>query len=113
MHQEGRFASMLRTELGLNNYLTKIFDKSFLRVKGKLSYVNKVPFHVGDITANIVGEPGSFSVTSFTETQNLVSPSIEFVYRANSGGYFTLSYDGEFGSGYFYNQFSLKIGKYF
>lgn len=113
MHQEGRFASMLRTEVGLNNYVTKIFRDGFFRWKGKFSYVNKVPFHVGDITAHIVGEVGSFSVTSFSETQNLFSPSMELIYRANSGGYLTLSYDGEFGSGYSYNQFSLKLGKYF
>ena len=113
MHQNERFASMLRTELGLHHYLTLILNSGFIRFKGKLSYVNKVPFDVGNITAHIVGEPGSFTVASLTQTQNLVSPSIEIVYKAHSGGYFTLLYDGEFGSGYFYNQFSLKAGKYF
>jgi hypothetical protein len=101
---------MLRFETGLNGYNTTTYSWGTLIARGKLSYVYKNPHHVGNLNAAIVGAPSSFAVEAFTASQSLISPAIELFWQANWNGFGSISYDGEFGSGYYSNQFYGKIG---
>lgn len=112
MNQKSHLSSMLRSEAGLSAYYEDLYDWGVCVFNGKLSYVNKAPFNTGRISAFIVGAPGSFTVTSFT-TQNLVSPGAQVFIKGNNNIYGSLTYDGEFGSGYIFNQVVGTIGKTF
>jgi len=113
MHQKSQTSSMLRSEVGVNGYENFYSDNGFFIFREKLSYVNKAPFHTGRITANVVGAPGSFAVESFTSTQNLFSWTLEGYCQKKNGSYFSLSYDGEWGSGYFLQLGTVEVGRYF
>jgi hypothetical protein len=114
MHQRSRFSSMLRSEVGINQYIRHTFDSRVVfDTRIKLSYVNEQPFHTGRTTSNIVGMPGSFSVNSFTAALNLISPSVEFSWKNKKGGHFSIAYDGEFGAGAISNEILARAGIYF
>ncbi len=104
---------MLRFETGLNGYNTTTFSSGVLIARAKLSYVYKKPHHVGTLNAAIVGAPISFFVEAFSADQSLVSPAAELFWQTNWNGYGSISYDGEFGSGYTSNQFYGKLGYFF
>jgi outer membrane autotransporter protein len=110
MKVSSRTSWMLRFETGLNGYKTTTYDWGIFIAQAKLSYVYKKPHHVGHIHAAIVSAPASFAVEAFTTNQSLVSPAIELFWQANWNGYGSISYDGEFGSGYSSNQFYGKVG---
>lgn len=101
---------MLRLETGLNGYETITYDWGIFIARAKLSYVYKNPHNVGHLNAAILTAPASFTVEAFTSTQNLVSPALELFCQTNWNGYGSISYQGEFGSGYASNQFYGKIG---
>lgn len=105
-----RTSWMLRFETGLNGYITATYSWGIFIAQGKLSYVYKKPHNVGHLNAAIVNAPASFVVEAFTAEQSLISPAIELFWQTNWNGYGSLSYDGEFGSGYASNQFYGKIG---
>lgn len=110
MRVSSRTSSMFRLETGLNGYKTTTYSWGIFIAQAKLSYVYKKPHHVGRLTAAIVSAPASFVVEAFTAQQNLISPAIELFFQANSNVFGSISYDGEFGSGYKSNQFYGKIG---
>lgn len=113
MTYPNRRSWMLRTEAGFNGYVTRSYQGGVFIARGKVSYVYKKPHHVGQVNAAIVGAPGSFTVESFTSAQNLVSPSLELFWQSKWGGYLSVTYDGEYGSGYTSNQFYGTLGIYF
>jgi uncharacterized protein with beta-barrel porin domain len=113
MRVPGSISSMLRSEVGLNSYQTRHGDWGLCIVKESLSYVNKVPFSTGKTPAAIIGASGNFTVENFTATQNLISPSAEIFFSSRKGAFISVSYEGEFGSGYRTNQILLRIGHYF
>ena len=110
MNVSSRTSWMLRCETGLNGYKTNSYSWGIFIVQAKLSYVYKKPHDVGHLNAAIINAPTSFTVETFTASQNLVSPALELFWQANWNGYGSISYDGEFGSGYASNQFYAKIG---
>lgn len=110
MQFPSRTSWMLRFETGLNGYNTATYDWGVFIVQAKLSYVYKKPHHVGHLNAAIVSAPASFVVEAFTTEQHLFSPAIELFWQTNGNVYGSISYDGEFGSGYNSNQFYGKIG---
>lgn len=110
MEISSRSSWMLRFETGLNGYKTNVCNWGIFIVRAKLSYVYKKPHHVGHLHAAIVNAPGSFIVEAFTSTQSLVSPALELFWQTHANVYGSVSYDGEFGSGYRSNQFYGKIG---
>jgi hypothetical protein len=65
------------------------------------------------MTSAIVGAVGTFSNDSFTTAQNLFAPAFEVFFRGKHGTFFSLIYQGEFGSGYITNEALLRLGKYF
>ena len=113
MRYKSRFSSMLRTEIGFNNYFSWIFSWGEFIFRDKVSYVNKAPFSVGLVNAAILGAPNFFTVDAFSNNQNLVSPSLEFAWKGNDNYYGSLYYEGEFGSGYISNELIGRIGVYF
>ncbi len=110
MKISSRTSWMLRFETGLNGYNTTTYNWGTFIAQAKLSYVYKKPHNVGQVNAAIVSAPTSFVVESFTSAQSLFSPAIELFWQTNWNGYGSISYDGEFGSGYSSNQFYGKIG---
>ncbi len=116
MQQTASWSELLRTELGLHAYelwTTSVGDFIF---RETLSYVNKQPFHIGKINANIVGFPPGFTVDSFYNNQNFISPSFQFLYRGPKGTFFSASYMGEFQWGlgaYKSNSLLVQLGAYF
>ena len=110
MAVSSRTSWMLRFETGLNGYKTTTYNWGIFIAQAKLSYVYKQPHDVGRLNAAIVNAPTSFGVEAFTSSQSLVSPALELFWQANWNGYGSISYDGEFGSGYSSNQFYGKIG---
>ena len=110
MKVSSRTSWMLRFETGLNGYKTTTYSWGIFIAQAKLSYVYKKPHHVGHLNAAIVSAPASFVVEAFTTEQSLISPAVELFWQTNWNGYGSISYDGEFGSGYNSNQFYGKIG---
>jgi uncharacterized protein with beta-barrel porin domain len=110
MKISSRASWMLRVETGLNAYKTTTYNWGVFIAAAKLSYVYKKPHHVGDLHAAIVTAPASFVVEAFTAEQSLISPAIELFWQTNWNGFASISYNGEFGSGYSSNQFYVKIG---
>ncbi len=101
---------MLRFETGLSGFDTTEYSWGIFIIQAKLSYVYKKPHDVGYLKAAIVAAPTSFIVESFTSTQNLISPALELFWQTKGNIYGSVSYNGEFGSGYSSNQFYAKIG---
>jgi len=115
----------LRTEFGIAGYESWRFHWGRFILKESISCVNKQPFGLGTMDAYLVGfppgftaefllgAPPAFSLSGFTESQTLFSPSIDFFFRTNNDLFFSLFYQGEFGSGYIGNQLLAKCGIYF
>ncbi len=110
MKISSRNSWMFRFEAGLNGYNTTTFSWGTFVARGKLSYVYKDPNDIGHLKAAILGAPASFTVETFTSSQNLISPALEFFWQTNWRGYWSLIYEGEYGSGYKSTQFYGKIG---
>ena len=113
MNRSEHFSSALRSEAGLNGYFTRDRSWGTFFLRGKASYVNLIPFQVGHVTAFLTGAPSSFTVTSFTKTQNLIAAAVEFFCQHRSGWFGSLQYDGQYGSSYSNNQATMRVGKMF
>lgn len=115
MHQKAHNSSLLRSEIGLSCFQMHVGSKDdHLVVREQLSYVNKKMFKTGRVQAAIVGAPGgTFVVESLTKTQNLIAPGLEIFYQTRYKSSISLTYEGEFGSGYRANNISLKFVKDF
>lgn len=101
---------MMRFETGLNGYKTVTYSWGIFIAQAKLSYIYQQPHNVGRLNAAIINAPTSFIVQAFTSSQNFFSPAVELFWQTNWNGYGSISYDGEFGSGYSSNQFYGKMG---
>ncbi len=69
MQQNSSWSELFRSEIGLHAYEiwnTKIGD---FVLRESISYINKEPFGIGKIQANIVGFPGAFSVILLKTTK--------------------------------------------
>jgi autotransporter-associated beta strand protein len=116
MQQHKSTSELLRSEMGLSAYEIWNTGVGDFVLRQKLSYVNKEPFQVGLIQANLVNYPVGFTVNSFVKNESFVSPSLEFLYRGKHGGYISVFYMGEFqrwSSRYMSNNLLAKIGMYF
>ncbi|MBS0615583.1 MAG: autotransporter outer membrane beta-barrel domain-containing protein [Verrucomicrobia bacterium] len=100
MGHRHHFSSLLRTEVGLRLFEVVEFDRCFLTIQEKVSYVNKKPFQMGRLRAYIVGVPEEFTVQTFTTPQNLGVAKFELTFQPKARNYFwgSISYQGEFGS---------------
>ncbi len=113
MKVSSHYGSLLQSEVGLNLYWTRKYIKGFLVLKGGMGYVNKAPFSLGKIQAALVGATSSFTVESFTAVQNLASPSFELFWQNRGGSYASVSYQGQYGSGFTNNAVMGKLGNNF
>ena len=96
--QKSYYSSLLRTEVGLRFYQTLYFTKWLCTFEEKGSYVNKAPFGVGRMTAFLVGSPGSFTVETLTQLQNLGVAEAAVIFEPVNQAYpyGSISYQGEF-----------------
>ena len=114
MRQPGHTTSMLRSELGIAAVQICIISPSrTLFFREKISYVNQALFNTGSVTAYLVGEGSSFTVSTLNKIQNLVVPALEIFYQIRHGVFLSLLYQGQFGSNYIDNAVLFKIGKTF
>ncbi len=118
MHVRSSTSWLLRTEAGFNAYQVKHCAPGDIFFRETLSYVNLAPFSAGSLSgASLVGYPPGFTVTSFTNVQNMISPGFEIFFQsACSGLFFSMAYDGEFTIGpgrYLSHEGIGKIGWFF
>lgn len=113
LHIRKRTNTSLRTEPGLNFYHHIKREEGIYTTKVKLSYVNKHPLKHGKITANLVGQPGSFLASGSNKTQHQVSPGLALDYKATSGFFISAAYDTQLGAKYKAHEISLKVGTKF
>ncbi|AIL12842.1 hypothetical protein IM40_03870 [Candidatus Paracaedimonas acanthamoebae] len=113
LHIRSKTNTSLRTEPGLNFYRHYKLEEGLLTAKVKLSYVNKHPLKKGEITANLVGQPGSFLAAGSNKTQHQFSPGLSLDYKANSGLFISAAYDAQFSAKYKAHEISLKLGHKF
>ena len=111
MHIQANFASLLQTEAGFNGYYNRGFFTHWTFIlRGKLSYVNQVPFHQRALQTNLIGTAGSLVLVTSLRTQNLVSPALELYWKNQRGLFFSLVYNGQFGKWYRNNELEAKLG---
>jgi autotransporter-associated beta strand protein len=113
MQQPSHNSTLLQLELGGNAYQIWEGDWGFISLKESLSYVYQKPFGTGNISANIVDAPGSFTVRAFKHAKNLVSPGLEVFYRTPQNAFLSFLYQGRFGSSYQSNDAVFKLGVFF
>ena len=113
LHIRSKTNTALRTEPGLNFYRHFKQEEGIITAKVKLSYVNKHPLKKGKITANLVGQPGTFLASGTNKTQHQVSPGLSLDYKSNSNFFVSAAVDSQIGSKYRAMEFSLKIGTKF
>lgn len=113
--QKERFCSLLRGETGLRFNEIAQYDWGQLVFREKISYAAQRAFHTGTITGFLVGFPGSFTVKTLTETQNLGvgELSMVFIFNNPNAPYIDIRYEGEFGSRFQSHLVMLEIGKDF
>jgi outer membrane autotransporter protein len=71
-----------------------------ITMQESLEYIHRVPFRTGHVNATIIGAPTSFTTVSFTEDQNLIGGSLDFVLKTQWNNFVNLNVSGEGGSGY-------------
>lgn len=108
--QKSYYSSFSRAEGGLRFYEPIAFESWNLTFEEKFSYVNKAPQKLGTMQAFLVGSPGSFTVETLTEMQNLgvVELSMIFASKGPSGSYASLTYQGELNGSYQLHQLMLE-----
>ncbi len=115
MRQQSHSLSMLQSEVGIRFYQS--ISKSYGRFgfKEGASYINRVPFGTGAVTAAIVGSPAFVTLQSFTNTQNLGAIALDGFAElgAKQDVHISIGYEGQFGSSYFFNEVLLNIAKRF
>jgi uncharacterized protein with beta-barrel porin domain len=109
--QDSHHASLLRAELGLRAYETFFFNCGNLIVQEKGSYVNIQTYGAGQIRAFLVGSPGSFTVETLTDSQNLGVVQLLLTFAPLRPAYpmTSIFYQGEFGSSYKSHQINLEV----
>jgi sugar lactone lactonase YvrE len=115
VHQKGHYSAIIRSEIGSRFYEIVNFDWGDLTFIEKGSYVNQTPIHTGSVTAFIVGLPGSFTVSTFTRTINMGLVQLELYFEPSKDTLpkFAVSYEGQFGSNYLFQQLAVTIEKSF
>lgn len=109
--QKAHYSSLLRTEIGLRLYQTLFFKKWLCTFEEKGSYVNKAPFGVGTMNAFLVGSPGTFTVETLSQIQNLGVAEVALILEPvdHSDPYGSLSYQGEFSPSFQSHQISAEV----
>lgn len=109
--QDFHYSSLLRSELGIRFYEPIVFDICKILLEQKVSYVNKAPFHIGQMTAFLVGSPGNFTMETLSSNQNLVAVEAYLVFDPLNPTYpyWSLTYQGEFGSSFNSNQLLFEL----
>ena len=110
LRMKKKASTQLRSEPGINFYQHFKREDDLITAKFKISYVNKKPLNNPRITANLVGQPGSFIASGSNKTQHQVSPGIGIDYKTESGLFISTAYDAQLGSKYKAHEISLKVG---
>lgn len=115
VEQVTKTSEFLRFETGMRGYQLWQRGWGSCLIRETLSYVLRQPYHVGTVTSTMIGAPGAFTVYSFTERQNILSPGLELFLKHKKGGFISATYSGEFsfGTGYLSNEIIGKVGVYF
>ncbi len=100
----------LRSEAGIG--LSKLIETDIVSVlvKTKLSYVNKRQTQKGTLIAGLVGFPGNFAVTSYTQPKHQAALGIGVYSQFCTSGFWSVFYDAECGSKAMMHAGSARIG---
>jgi hypothetical protein len=111
IQQNSHHGSLLRTEAGLRFTETLFFKCWNLIFQEKGSYVNIQSFNAGKVHAFLLGSPGSFTVETLTNSQNLGAVLLAVTGSPYKSSFpaTTLFYQGEFGSKYQSNQLTIEL----
>lgn len=109
--QKEHYSSLLRSEAGLRFYEPIIFCSAKLLLEQKVSYVSKAPFHVGRMNTFLVGSPGSFTVETLSNNQNLVAVEASIIFDPLNPiyPYWSFGYQGEFGHSFQSHQLLFEL----
>ena len=109
--QKAHYSSFLRTETGLRLYETFTFTSWYLVLSQKVSYVNKTPFGVGRINSFLVGSPGSFTLETLSDSQNLGAAEFALIFEPanHKYPYGSVSYQGEFNGSFQSHEINLEL----
>lgn len=112
VQQKHHFGSLLRAEAGLRFFETIYFNRWNLVLEEKGSYVRREPFKTGSVTATLIGSPGSFTVETLSNGQNLavLEFGATFEPKDQSYPYGTVDYQAEFNGNYQSHQVLFEIG---
>lgn len=111
MQVKARTSSMLQSQAGVRFYEEFLGNWALFGAKEAISYINRLPFGTGTITAALTGSADYFTLRSFKSSQNLVGVDVELFAKLGPcrNWAISLEYDGEFGSDYQANEGMLKI----
>ena len=116
LEMDDHYGSLLRSEVGLRFYEEWCLKSGELIFEQKLSYVNQAPFHFNDLNASFVASASTFPIAiGSTSVQNLGGLEVGASYTPKNKKYpyFSLSFQGEFGSSYQSYFLGLEVGKLF
>lgn len=114
-HQKSHTSSILQSEAGLRFYQVGNYSFGKIGLREGLSYINRVPFGIGKVTAAITGSSSFVFISALTAIQNLGSVSAELFsqFGKDESTGLSLAYQGEFGSNYVSNELFFRIAKKF
>lgn len=115
MTQKANTAYMLQSEIGSRFCQSKKTSFGRMGCKEGVSYINRAPFGTGTVTTALVGSPAFVTLQSFTRTQNLGALFLSIFSKMGERQdvLLSLSYEGQFGSGYIFNEVLLNLTKRF
>lgn len=109
--QRAHYSSLLRSEGGFRFYEAFYFSFWRLVLEEKCSYANTTSFGVGRVNAFLVGSPGSFTVETLSDAQNLGVVEASFIFEPvnHRYPYGSISYQGEFGGSFQSHQATFEV----
>ncbi|MCB9187654.1 MAG: autotransporter outer membrane beta-barrel domain-containing protein [Chlamydiales bacterium] len=109
--QNSFYSAFLRSEIGLKIYERLSFDSWNLIFKEGVSYVNKLPHHIGRVSGSIIGAPCSFNLKSFQDTVNLFGFELSTIFEPTNPiyPYGSLNYNLEVNGLYTSHQLTLEL----
>jgi virginiamycin B lyase len=103
-------SAQLKSKMGLSFYEEQQKSWGLIGMRQTLAYTNKKSLKAGRMVAAVSGATDSFEMDLCKNTQNLFAPALEVSFKHTNGQFFSLTYQGEFGSGFASNEARGEIG---
>jgi len=115
MSQKSHVSSMLQSQVGLRFYQAFERGCSIFGIREMGSYINRLPFGTGTVTATIAGAFDAMTLRSLTHVQNLGAVTVDLFAQIGQRRQVTLTlgYEGEYGSSYTSNEVIASVTRHF